>query len=92
MYMREKLRKSNMLSFNEYLYNWSYVENFTGDDKKFLKTLYPEVSEENLIDGLPLVGQLTYNVISTSVVNLTNYFFTIFQREIRITKTGIFII
>ena len=51
--------------------------------------LYFELFGENFVDSLLLVGQLTYNVISTSVVNLTNYFFTIFQREVRINKAGI---
>ncbi len=89
LYMREKLRESNILSFNEYLYNWCWVEDFLGDDKEFIKTLYPDLPEENLIDDLPLVGQVTYQVISISATNLTNYFFTIFQRQVRINKAGI---
>jgi hypothetical protein len=83
---RDTLRGSSILSFNEFLYNWSYCENFCEDNYQFLRTLFPEVPEENLIDGLPLLGgQVQYNIISTSVINVTNVLFTVFLRNLRIS-------
>ena len=88
-YLREKLRGSDILSFNEYLYNWVWVEDFLGDDKQFLQDLYPSVPKENLVDGLPLIGQVNYQIVATSAAALSNYFFTVFLREIRIANSGI---
>jgi hypothetical protein len=86
LYNRNPLRTSDIQSLSEFLYNWSYIEDFTSAEKRKLgKYLWPEVPEDNLIDGLPLGSeQMQYMIQSTSAVNLTNYFFTVFLREVRI--------
>jgi hypothetical protein len=82
---RDKLRGSEMQSFNEYLYNWSYQDDFTCLPRKDLySTIYPDIPYDNLIDGLPLLDQqqILYNVISTSAVALTNYFFIVSTKHV----------
>jgi hypothetical protein len=94
LYRRDQLRGSEIQSLNEFLYNWSYIEDFTAiDKKKLMQYLWPDVPEDNLIDGLPMgADQIQYMIQSTSLSNLTNYFFTVFQREVRIGDGQITII
>lgn len=92
LFLRESLRHSDILSLNEHLYNWSWCEDFTEWKTSKIKELWPEVPDDNLIDGLPLIGNVQYNIISTSVANLNNYLFTVFLREVRISGANITLI
>lgn len=83
--VRNSLRGSDTLSFNEFLYNWVHEENFCEENYQFLKTLFPEVPEDNLVDGIPMVAPLQYNVISVCAVNVMNVFFSVFLKTLRIS-------
>jgi len=86
---RNVLRGSDTLSFNEFLYNWSHVENFCEENYKFLKDLFPEVPKDNLVDGIPMLNQIQYNIVSNSAVNLINVMFSVFLRTLRISGENI---
>lgn len=84
--MRDKLKKSNILSFNEYLYDWCFLEDFTDQNTYKTKLVYPNISESDLIDGFPLFLQPTmqYNINALSRVNVIVYIFTVFIKEVKI--------
>jgi hypothetical protein len=86
MFRRDEIRGSNILSFNEYLYNYAWCDNFTYKHNQFLKTLFPNIPSENLVDGIPMSKNMfKYNIDSTSVVGLTNYVFSVWLREVTIS-------
>jgi hypothetical protein len=86
---RDKTRSKDILSFNEYLYNWCYVDDWTMAGG-FLNTVFPDVPASNIVDGIPLMhGEVIYQINATSAVNLNNYVFAVLQREVRINSEGI---
>ena len=86
---RNLLRGSDTLCFNEFLYNWSHEENFCEENYRFLKDIFPEVPEDNLVDGIPMLNQIQYNIVFNSAVNLTNVMFSVFLRTLRISGENI---
>jgi hypothetical protein len=86
---RNKTRSRDILSFNEYLYNWCYCDDFTSD-RSILNTVYPDIPTGNIVDGIPLMhGEIIYQVNASSAAALTNYVFTIIQREIKVNAEGV---
>jgi len=86
LFRRDELRGSDILSFNEHLYNYAWCDNFTEKHDQFLKTLFPDIPSENLIDGIPMSrDQFKYSVDFTSAAALTYYIFSVWLREVTIT-------
>ena len=86
LYRRDEIRGSDILSFNEFLYNYAWCDNFTEKHDQFLKTLFPDIPSENLIDGIPMSkDQFKYSVDFTSAAALTYYIFSVWLREVTIT-------
>ena len=87
LYVRERLRKSALQSYNEYLYNWVWEESFCdGRAIPFCQELYPKIPLENTTDGLPIMGSCQYSITATSTANLNNFIFTIFLRDFKIQR------
>jgi hypothetical protein len=79
-YMVKSLRDKGSCigSVNEWLYNFVWVEDFTGEDPKYAKPLEP--SEQNHIDGLPLDTEQKFDIFTqiqtgSTVSNATVLYF-----------------
>lgn len=90
-FIRERLIGSDILSLNEYLYNWCWVDDFTYDKVKY-EDRWNDVPKDNFIEGIPLKDKVQYNIISTSGTALTNYLCTVFLKELRISGENITIV
>ena len=85
LFLRDKLRKTAIQSWNEYLYNWIWLEDFTdGKAYNLCKELYPKIPIENCVDEFPMLGSMQYSINATSSSNLLNYVFAIFIRKLKI--------
>jgi len=71
------------------LYNYTYCDDFTESKFKYLKEkLFPDVPDDNLIDGIPLTqGALQYIFKSNTTTPLIGYMFFDCQREL-VIKAG----
>jgi len=80
-------------SLNDYLYNYSYVEDFTEDRMLNLKPeLFPDIPNENLIDGVSLTNaNLQYTFSAQTTGNLVGYVFYECLKEVTL-KSGIALI
>ena len=79
------------MSFNEYLYDWCFLEDFTDQETSKTKLIYPNIAESDLIDGLPLFlgPSIQYNINANSRVNVSVYIFTVFIREVKIAAGNV---
>jgi hypothetical protein len=75
---------------NDYYNSWFWVEHFAGMNKVFLKDMFPDLDENNLIGGIPLSDQqytYQFNGVSTAVLN--TYVFFVTQRTVRIDGANV---
>ena len=81
---------SSVVSMNDYYNNWFWAEHFTGLNKVFLKDLFPDLDENNLVLGIPLSDQqITYQFNETSNVALNSWVFFVTQRTVRIDGSNV---
>jgi len=90
IFQKPYLEGSSVVSMNDYYNNWFWAEHFTGLNKVFLKDLFPDLDENNLVLGIPLSDQqITYQFNGTSNAALNSWVFFVTQRTVRIDGSNV---
>ncbi len=89
---RDELLHSNILSANEFYYNWSFCDDFTDHKTRLLHDMWTGMPYDNVVQGLPLDNSLNYAIQATSTADVTIYIYAVCLKELRISKNGIVLV
>ncbi len=89
---RDKLLHSDILSANEFYYNWSFCDDFTDHNTRLLQSMWSDMPYDNVVQGLPLDNSLNYAIQATSTADVTINIYAVCMKELRISKNGIVLV
>ena len=85
---RDKLKGSCISSMNQYYYNFCYLIDFTNNYNLLTTPANPPT--QNFQDGLDLSQEKRLDIYATTSGSLNHYTFAVIQRQLMITKDGLF--
>lgn len=88
MVKKESLKGSCISSSDEYYYNFTWIEDFTGNMSLLDKAKLPD--QHNIDDGLDLTSEVIYTINATNNNKaLNHHIFAVTQKELIVNSTGI---